>query len=48
LQQRLGDREDAFAAEDVALSKPEVFDLAGERSFSQCVLQKYAISYFYM
>jgi hypothetical protein len=48
LQQCLGDGEDAFAAEDVAVAEPEILDFASKRPFSRCTLQKYALSYFYM
>ena len=34
LQQRLGDGENAFAAEFLAVAELEVLDLAGERAFS--------------
>ena len=33
LQQRLGDRQDAFAAEDLAVAELEVLDFAGKRAF---------------
>ena len=33
LQQRLGDGEDAFATERIAVAEPEVFDFACERAF---------------
>ena len=36
LEQRLGDREDAFAVEDVALAQPERADLPCKASFRHC------------
>jgi hypothetical protein len=44
LQQGFGDGEDAFAAENVAVSKPEILDFASKRAFRHCSLQKYALS----
>ncbi len=37
LQQRLGDREDALAAEDLALAELQILDLARERSFGHAM-----------
>ncbi|MHC2616340.1 hypothetical protein ACVMGF_007413 [Bradyrhizobium diazoefficiens] len=48
LQQCLGDGEDAFAAERIAVAEPEILDFASKRPFSHCTLQKYAIAYVYM
>ena len=46
LQQRLGDREDAFAAEGLAFTQPQRLDLFLERTFHACLRSRWGPNHY--